>query len=481
MSDEFSRLDAVGQAELVRSGQVSALELVDAAIGRIERVNPALNAVIHPLFDRAREAAQSSLPDGPFRGVPFLMKDLDAPLAGAPFHAGMRVLKERGYVAPENAYYTDRILDAGFVIVGKTNTPELGLTVTTEPVSYGAARNPWNTDHSTGGSSGGSGAAVAARLVPAAHAADGGGSIRIPASECGLVGLKPSRARVSLGPQYGEYWSGMVANHVVSVSVRDTAHILDCVAGPMSGDPYVATAPSRAYRDEVGADPGRLRFGLFTEFPGGVGVLHEECLRAVEAAGSLLEGCGHQVEVSHPSVLDRVGEQAVGFSGIISAWVASALAEWERELGIQIGPDDVEPATWSFAEDGRQQTSAEFVDHLKWLGRYTREVASWWADFDVLVTPTIAVPPPPIGWLGPQEGEDPGASVGRILSLIPYTPPFNLTGQPAMSLPLHWSAEGLPVGVQFVAPLGREDVLLRVASQLEQAQPWRDRVPPHAA
>jgi len=478
---ELSKMDAVAQAELVRTGQARPLDLVDAAIERIEKTNPALNAVIHPLFDAARERARGELPDGPFRGVPFLLKDLDATLAGAPFHAGMRLLKEHAHVARVSSYYTAKIEQAGFVIVGKTNTPELGLTVTTEPEAYGPCRNPWNTEHSTGGSSGGSGAAVAARMVPVAHAADGGGSIRIPASECGLVGLKPSRGRVSLGPQYGEYWSGLVANHVVSVSVRDTAHILDCVRGMMPGDPYCAPAPVRPYREEVGAAPGRLRVGTLSSFPGGGGEVHPECAQAVAGAATLLERLGHDVEVSHPAVLDRTDEQAIGFMGIIAAWVASALEELGTEVGVKVGPDDVEPGTWALAEAGRTQTAGQLVDHLKWLGRYTREVNEWWAGgFDLLVTPTIAVPPPKIGWLGGSP-DDPGSAMTRLLSVIPYTPAYNLTGQPAMSLPLHWTSDGLPVGVQLVAALGREDLLLRVAAQLEEAQPWRERRPPACA
>jgi len=477
MADDFANLDAVAQAELVRRGEASPLELVDAAIARIEKTNPALNAVIHPLFEGARETARGKLADGPFRGVPFLFKDLDAPLAGAPFHAGMRFLKERSYVAPVSAYYADKIVAAGFVPVGKTNTPELGLTVTTEPEAYGPSRNPWNTEHSTGGSSGGSAAAVAARMVPAAHAADGGGSIRIPASECGLVGLKPSRGRVSLGPQYGEYWSGLVANHVVSVSVRDTAHILDCVCGAMPGDPYDAPARARPYREEIGAAPGRLRMGAMTTFPAGAGELHPECARAVTDAAKVLGELGHEVEESHPAVLDRIDEQANGFTGIVGSWVASALREWGEVVGAEIGEEDVEPGTWALAQIGRVQTASMYVDHMKWLGRYTREVGAWWdGGFDVLVTPTIAIPPPEIGWLG-----DPDGGIARILSVIPYTPAYNLTGQPALSLPLHWTSDGLPVGVQFVAAAGREDLLLRLAAQLEQARPWADRRPPVCA
>lgn len=475
MSDELGKLDAVAQADLVRRGEATPLELVDAAIGRIEKTNPELNAVIHPLFDSAREQARGDLPEGPFRGVPFLFKDLDAVLAGAPFHGGMRFLRDRDYVAPENSYYADKILAAGFVPVGKTNTPELGLTVTTEPVAYGPSRNPWNPEHSTGGSSGGSGAAVAAGMVPAAHAADGGGSIRIPASECGLVGLKPSRGRVSLGPQYAEYWSGMVANHVVSRTVRDTAQILDCVQGAMPGDPYAAPARVRPYAEEVGANVGRLRVGFWSSFPGGNGEVHEECVQAVTDVAKVLADLGHPVEDAHPAVLDRIDEQAVGFSGIVSAWVAATLTEMGNLVGAEIGESDVEPATWELAQGGRTQSSADLVNHLKWLGRYTREVGQWWNDFDVLISPTIAIPPPKIGWL--SGADDPVAGMTRILSVIPYTPPFNLTGQPSMSLPLHWTADGLPVGVQFTGALGREDLLLRLASQLEEARPWRDRVP----
>lgn len=481
MSDELTELDAVGQAELVRRGDITPLELIDAAIARIERTDPQVNAVIHPLFERARDGARGRLPDGPFRGVPFLFKDLDAPLAGAPFHCGMQALKKRGYVATENAYYADKILAAGFVPVGKTNTPELGLTVTTEPQAYGPSRNPWNTDHSTGGSSGGSGAAVAARMVPAAHASDGGGSIRIPASECGLVGLKPSRGRVSLGPQYGEYWSGLVANHVVSVSVRDTAHILDCVAGAMPGDPYAAPAQERPYRDEVGASPGKLRIGTWAAFPGGAGELHPECARAVLDAGDLLRDLGHEVADAHPETLDRVGDHADGFTRIVSSWVDSALMEWSATLGIELGEDDVEPATWGLAAGGRTLTAGQYVDTMKWLGRFQREVGEWWTRYDILVTPTIAVPPPRIGWLSGEGEADPAAVVARILSLIPYTPAYNLTGQPAVSLPLHWSAEGLPVGVQMVGAFGREDLLIRLASQLESARPWAERRPPVCA
>jgi len=304
MTDDLAALDATAQADLVRRGQVSPCELVDAAIARIERVNPQINAVIIPRFDAARREASAPLPDGPFRGVPFLLKDLDTFSANDPYHAGTRFLRDAKFVADHDSYLVQKFRAAGFVVVGKTNTPEFGLNVTTEPATYGASRNPWNTAHSTGGSSGGSAAAVAAGLVPAAHASDGGGSVRIPASECGLVGLKPSRGRVSLGPDYGEYWHGLVISHAVTRSVRDCAAILDAIAGPMSGDPYFAPPPTRSYASEAGTAPGRLRIGVLAHIPGSVAKLHSDCAAAVGNAATLLESLGHSVELAYPPALD---------------------------------------------------------------------------------------------------------------------------------------------------------------------------------
>ena len=477
MSNEFSFLDAVAQADLVRRGEVSPEELVSAAIAGIEEVDPEINAVIHPLFEEGLERARGALPEGPFRGVPFLFKDLDVPLAGAPFHAGMELLKSLGHRAKANSHFSDSILAAGFIPIGRTNTPELGLTVSTEPAAYGPTRNPWNLEHSAGGSSGGSAAAVAARMVSIAHASDGGGSIRIPASECGLVGLKPSRGRVSLGPQYGEYWNGLVGNHVVSVSVRDTACLLDCVAGAHPGDPYGAPPPLRPFQDEPGRDPGKLRIGLLNELPGRPGQLDPQCVAAVSDAGRLLEELGHEVALAYPAPLDRHEEQMGAFLSIVGAWVASSLNEWGTEVGREITEADVEPGTWILAQAGLAQTSAMLVDQLKWLGRFTHDMAQWWeSGFDLLLTPTLGVPPPRLGWL--SVGEDSGAAMGRVLSVMPFTAPFNLTGQPAVSLPLFWSDQQLPVGIQLVAATGRDDLLLRLAAQLEQARPWADRRPP---
>jgi amidase len=479
MPIDFTGLDAMAQAELVRRGDVSPAELVDSAIERIERLNPKLNAVITPLFEKARAQARAKPRPGPFRGVPFLLKDLVAASGGDPLHNGMQLLKDLGFEAPEDTYLARKFREAGFIAVGKTNTPELGLAATTEPLAYGPTRNPWNLERSTGGSSGGSAAAVAARMVPAAHANDGGGSIRIPASECGIVGLKPSRGRVSLGPAIGEAWHGLAIEGAVTISVRDSAAILDAISDPMPGDPYFAPPPSRPFLDEVGRDPGRLRVGLMVELPGKTRKLHPECARAVENAGKLLESLGHRVELSHPEAFDDTA-MPEHFGRIVTAHTAQTLDFIGQLLGRQIAQEEVEPYTWQLAAEGRGVTASAYIGAGDWLQGWSRRMAAWWAEgHDVLVTPTIAEPPPPLGDLG-GPGGDPAARWQRNLEVIPFTPACNATGQPAISLPLHWSPDGLPVGVHFVASYAREDLLVRLAAQLEQAQPWADRRPPLA-
>jgi amidase len=472
MADELASLDATAQAELVRRRQVTPLELVDAAINRIERLNRTLNAVVTTSFAAARsEAASATLASGPFRGVPFLLKDLDASAAGQPLHCGMNFLKRVNWIEPRDSYLVEKFRAAGLVCLGKTNTPELGLSVTTEPAAYGASHNPWNPEHSTGGSSGGSAAAVAAGLVPIAHASDGGGSIRIPASECGLVGLKPSRGRVSLGPDHGEYWHGLVISHVVSRSVRDSAIALDAVAGAMPGDPYVAPPPAQPFSTDVGASPGSLRVGLYDR------PLHPDCAAAVTAAGRLLSGLGHRVEVAHPAALDEHDALVQSFSALVATWVARSLDEWGKRTGRAVEADAVEPGTWALAELGRSLSAPVYLEAAQWLHGYTRRLAAWWhGGFDVLVTPTIGAPPPRLGELQPTP-DNPMAGTEKALALIPFTVPFNVSGQPGISLPLHWNAAGLPIGVQLVAAYGREDLLIRIAAQLEQAQPWAARRP----
>ena len=477
MRDELASLDATASAEMVGQGEVSPTELLEAAIERIEKVNGALNAVITPLYEKARAAVAAGLPDGPFRGVPFLLKDLDTLSEGDPFHGGMKLLEQAGYIPGHSSYLVEKFRAAGLVALGKTNTPELGLDITTEPEAYGPSCNPWNPEHSTGGSSGGSAAAVASGMVPFAHASDGGGSIRIPASECGLVGLKPSRGRISLGPEYGEYWHGLVVSHVVSRSVRDSAGVLDAIAGAMPGDPYTAPPPARPYAEEVGADPGRLRIGLMPEAPEGAPSVHADCAAAIERTGRLLESLGHRVDVAHPDALDEHGVVLGGFSTLVCCWTAKALDHWGEVVGRPVAEDDVEAPTWQLAQVGRSISGMQYLGAVEELQAWSRRMARWWEEgFDLLVTPTIAAPPPRIGELAAAP-DDPAIGTSKAFELIPFTTQFNVTGQPAVSLPLAWSSAGLPIGVQLVAAYAGEDLLIRLASQLERAQPWSDRRP----
>ena len=463
-------LDATEQAARVRRGEVSPSELVAAAIDRIERIDPSINAVIHRRFEQATAEAAAPLPDGPFRGVPLVVKDLTIQTKGDPFHCGTRFLKNLGYRADHDTFVATKFRQAGFVIVGRTNTPEFGSTITTEPLSYGPSRNPWDTTRSTGGSSGGSAAAVAAGMVAVGHATDGGGSIRIPASECGLVGLKPTRARVSQGPDIGDSWMGATIDHAVTRSVRDSAAVLDAIHGPMPGDPYAAPTPARSFLAEVGADPGSLKIG-WSVAPTTGGEVAPECIAAVHEAAQLLNGLGHHVQEGAPAAFADA-DYGHHFIRLVSADMAATLAFFEKQLGRTLGDEDVEPANLLLAEIGRSISAPDYVATVQWFHRFQRRMASWWAPdgdgFDVLLTPVIAIPPPPLGWLD-------GSNIRDVMQ---FTSQFNITGQPAVSLPLHWTASGLPVGVQLVAAFGREDVLLRVAAQAETARPWAGRHAP---
>ncbi|NBS35896.1 MAG: amidase [Actinobacteria bacterium] len=468
-------LDATGQAQLVASKQISATELIDLAIAAVGKVNPQLNAVIHPRFERARDEAKKGR-SGAFAGVPIVVKDLNCQIKGEPYHLGTRFLKNRKFVATEDSYLYERLCRAGFITIGRTNVPEFGSTITTEPLAYGPARNPWNTDHSTGGSSGGSAATVAAGCVAVAHANDGGGSIRIPASECGLVGLKPSKGRVSLGPALGESWIGGVVEGCVTRSVRDTAAVMDAISGYEPGDPNTPPPPARAYVSEVGAPVGKLRVGLLSGalLPGGLD--HPEARASVAATGKLLESLGHHVEVTHPIALNDADFGDM-FLAIVIAHIANDVAALEKQFGVSLSTDDIEPGNHLMAQFGNVTNVVAYLTAVGWMQAWTRKVVSWWLPrdgsqgFDVLVTPTLAGPPPKIGALS---GDD---STDRIREIMQYTAQFNMTGQPAISLPLHMSADGLPMGVQFVGAPYREDLLLRLAAQLETAAPWSQRRP----
>lgn len=474
--DELAWFDATAQAELVRRKEVKPIELVEAAIARIERVNPRLNAVIFPLYEDARRAASAeNLPDGPFRGVPYLLKDLLASYAGARITGGSSFTRD--YVALHDSELVRRLKRSGLIITGKTNTPELGILPTAEPRLFGATRNPWNIARTTGGSSGGSAAAVAAGLVPAAHANDGGGSIRIPASCCGLFGLKPTRGRVPLGPDLGDVMGGLVAEHAVTRSVRDSASLLDAVAGPEAGDPYAAPPPARPFAQEAALSPGKLRIGFSAKAPTGVPV-HADCVRAMEDAAKLCVELGHEVDESAPDINGELYLDV--FIKIWAAGVTWSVALAERETKRTASANDFEPLTWALVEMGRKISGPEYL--LAWtaLQGLSRQIARFFEKHDLWLTPTLALPPVPLGHFD-SPPSNPLAGLWRATEFVAFTPFANITGQPAMSVPLFWNAEGLPIGTHFMGRFGDEATLFRLAAQLETARPWAKMRPPICA
>ena len=473
--DDFAFLDATAQAELVQRREVKAIELVDAAIERIERLNPTLNAVITPMYEQARTTAISKPPEGPFAGVPFLLKDLVASYGGVRMTCGSAFLRD--FVPDHDSELVARLKRAGLIILGKTNTPELGLLTTTEPRLFGPSRNPWNTERTPGGSSGGSAAAVASGMVPMAHANDAGGSLRGPASCCGLFGLKPTRGRNPLGPDYGEFFSGLVAEHAVTRSVRDSAALLDATAGPDVGDPYWAPPPVRPFLQEVGASPGRLRIAFttvaLTDIP-----VHDDCVSAVREAAALCTDLGHEVVEAAPAVDDELVYQAfttLRMGG--HAWLIDSMA---LATGRTPTLDQFEPLTWALYEMGRQYSASSYLQALTALQRVARDIARFFVNYDVWLTPTLAEPPLPLGsFESPPDNLLQGLS--RLATFSPFMRISNITGQPAMSIPLFWNADGLPVGTHFAGRFGDEATLFRLAAQLESARPWGSRHPPVSA
>jgi amidase len=474
-TNELGWLDATAQAELIRNKEITPLELVDNSIRLIEQLNPKLNAVITPIFEQARKTASSDIPPGPFRGVPFLMKDIGAALGGVPMSMGTALLKD--YIPDHDSELTIRYKKAGLIILGKTNTPELGLIPTTEPRLFGPTRNPWNLQRSTGGSSGGAAAAVISGMVSIAHGNDGGGSIRIPSSCCGVFGLKPTRARNSLSPDFGDMLSGLVCEHVLSRSVRDSAAILDATAGPVSGDPYWAPPQQRPFLQEVETDPGQLHIAYsmnstMEEF------IHPDCKQAVEDTARLLESLGHVVEEAAPELTIETEALTQAFLTVWHAGCASTIDMIMQVAGISPQPDFFEPLTWFLYEQGRKYTASEYLRSIILTQRLTREIAAFHQKYDVMLTSVLAQPPVPIGTFDVREGEVPSDAWDRIGAYAPLTPLQNITGQPAMSIPLFWNQEGLPIGLHFVGRFGDEATLFRLAAQLEEARPWANRRPP---
>lgn len=492
MSDATAPIDATELAARIRRGELTAAAVLEAAVARCDAVNPRLNAVIADLRDHARAQLGPGAPQsaGPFAGVPFLLKDLAMDLAGVPTSEGNSTIAR--WPARQTDAVVRRWIDSGLVVFGKTNVPEFGLKAITEPRAFGPARNPWNLQHTPGGSSGGAAAAVAAGIVPVAAAADGGGSIRIPAAYCGLFGLKPSRGRVSCAPQFDELWEGAVSTHVISRSVRDSAALLDVLAGPEPGDPFVVAPPARPYAQEVGADPGRLRVAMCTRSPIG-GVVDSDWVRAAEDCARAMESLGHAVDVVEPAIdgLQLARDYLTMYFGQVAAQIA-----WWEPRGLTEAA--CESDTRAVGLIGRAISAGDYaLSRARW-NTHTRALGALFERFDLYLTPTCAQPPARIGELNPPGWQrtllDAVLALGlggvlRRSGLVeklafdnlhrtPFTQLANLTGTPAMSVPWGLDSRKLPVGVQFAAAWGKEDLLIRVAAQLERARPWNGSLPP---
>jgi len=469
---DYEDYDALALADLVRSGEATPTSLLDAAIERAEKKNPELNALVVPMLDQARAAVAAGLPAGALQGVPFLLKDLHASVPGVRTTSGAQLFAD--FVPDVESEIVTRHRRAGLVIFGKTHSPELGLTTTSESRLFGQTRNPWHSERTAGGSSGGAAAAVAAGIVPAAHATDGGGSIRVPASCCGVFGLKPTRGRTPMGPEVGEGWSGMSVQHAVSRSVRDSAALLDATQGPDAGAPYAAQPPLRPFLAEVGAPPGRLRIALQTDTWNGAPT-HPTCREAARDAAKLCESLGHHVEEVRFEVETERFREAT--ATIIGASVRATLEDRARAHGRELRPEDVEPGTWLVASGGAAKNAVAYVRAVRTIHGIGRRLARFLERFDVLLTPTLATPPVALGVLS-LSNPNPGESLGTLFQTVGFTQLLNATGNPAMSVPLYWDDDGLPIGSQFVGRMDDEATLFRLAAQLETARPWFERRPP---
>jgi len=474
-------------SELIRKGEITPPELLETTIQRIEKINPQLNAIIYKMYDQARTIAANMAPgnkgvkspDSVFHGVPFLLKDLFAECKGTTFSEGSKAIE--GYISKLDTELVKRHKACGLIIVGKTNTPEFGILTTTEPSLHGPTLNPWNPGLSPGGSSGGSAAAVAAGIVPMAHGNDGGGSIRIPASCCGLFGLKPTRGRNPLGPIFGDVGNGIVHEHALTRTVRDSATLLDQTAGPDLGAPYFAPPPQRLFHEEVGRDAGKLKIGFLSSIPDGWNEetdLLPDCLDAVQDAARLCETLGHHLEEVMPAKLGYPGIPEF-FGNIFTCYVGHVVAYWERELGREIGQNELETITWDSYQNSLKRTGADYLIAVEEIQRFSRKIGRWYHEgqYDLLLSPTMRIPPPKLGVFRATT-DNPREWLQVALSMVAFTRTQNITGQPAMSVPLYWNADNIPIGVQFAGRYGDEATLFKLAAQLEQARPWADRIPP---
>ena len=468
---EYERYDAVGLAELAARGEVSPSELLNAAVARAGERNAALNAIVIDLEKEARAAIDAGLPEGPFRGVPFLLKDLHLQCEGTRSTNGCRLFHDQ--VADHDSELVRRYKQAGLVIFGKSASPEFGVTATTESALFGDTRNPWNPAHSAGGSSGGASSAVSGGILPMANASDGGGSIRIPASACGLFGLKPTRGRTPFGPDAGEGWSGMSCIHAVTRSVRDSAVLLDATHGPDAGAPYRAPEPTRPYAHEVGADPGNLRIAV-QRVPWNGADMHPDCAAAIDDAIALLTGLGHTVEdasfdVDYPTL-------GPATQAIMAANLRATVGDRLEKLGRELRDDDLEPITHRIFESAAKRSAEDYARSVRRIHAAGRAVDEVLARYDLILSSTMATPPLPLGAISLQN-PDLEAYTHDVMMAAGFTQLFNASGHPAVSVPLHWNEAGLPVGTQLAGRFGDEATLLRVSSQLESARPWFDRMP----
>ncbi len=469
MSETLDRLDATAIAQKIRSGECSAKEVLEITVNKITKFNPSLNAIITPLYDQALEAIEAGLPEGPFSGVPFVIKDLVVSVAGVPSTAASKLMINN--IPAVDSEIVARHRRAGLVIVGKTNSSEFGLATATEPDLFGPTKNPWNPNHSPGGSSGGSAAAVAAGIVPIGHATDGGGSIRIPAACCGLFGLKPTKARITAGPEGGEPLAGMAMQHCVSWSVRDSAALLDATAGPLPGDPYYPPPPNGTYLDASKTDPGRLKIAFSTTAPNGAAI-HDESAKATRHMAALCESLGHEVAEDSPK-FDIETVQ----NGFLLVFQANTMANIMRMNGGKLPKEGmIEPLSMAVAERGMAMSATQYIHAIQSLHRETRNIAKFYEQYDLWLTPTLATPAPLTGYFRSDE-TDVDKWLEQILGFSPFTFLCNVTGQPAMTIPSGLTKDNLPVGSHFAAPYGAEEMLFALAGQLERASPWNDQRP----
>jgi amidase len=470
---EYGKFDAVGLAELVRSKEVKPKELLDEAISRTEKIDPHINAVVVKHYDYAERQIEKGVREGPFAGVPFILKDLDL-LEGTRTTFGASIYKDE--VANHSSTLAQRFLKAGLAIFGKSASPEFGLMPTTEPRLHGPTKNPWNLAHSSGGSSGGAGAAVAARILPVAHASDGGGSIRIPASACGVFGLKPTRARNPIGPDRGEGWAGFSCGHVLSISVRDSAAMMDAICGPELASPYHAPPPERPFAEEVAREPGRLRITFTAKSPYGEAI-DPEVAAAVRDVATLLEKLGHHVEERAPKL---PADPAAVMSTIVAANTAMNVRTAESRFGRAMTENDFEVLTLAMASNAQKMTGTDYVAAQLAAFQISRALAEFFETCEVFLSPTLCSPPLRLGELN-STAQDLSHIAPTLRRYIPGTSMFNMSGQPAMSVPLAWSKAGLPLGMMFAARFGDEATLFRLAAQLEQERPWKAKLPPVCA